>query len=388
MNVPLVVDGRAACPVTIHTVNSRADLRDFIELPWSIYRGNPHWVPPLRSEMAKLLDRRRNAYFAESSAEYFLARGPDGTVQGRIAATRFARHLEIYGDATGFCGFFECVDAPAVASALFEAAGAWLRAQGLRRMRGPASFTINDEVGVLIAGHDRPPAVMMQYNPPYYQGLFEFWGFRKAHDLFAYEITAGEQRTDVLGRIARLMAKRNDFTVRSVVLSRFAEETMIFERIFADAWHENWGAVPLREGEFRQAAEGLKSFMVPELILIGERQGRPVGILFALPDLNQALRQANGRLFPFGLLKMLWARRRIRHARVVLLGIEKDCRRLGLEAVLLHHLEQTLVRLGYESAEFSWILESNAEMNTLLPRLGARRTKTYRIYDRDLEVAQ
>ncbi|MFP5286846.1 MAG: N-acetyltransferase family protein [Thermoanaerobaculia bacterium] len=364
----------------VRPVAERRALHRFVDLPWRLHAGSA-WVPPLRSDVLGVLDPVKNPFFRHSTAALFLAER-DGEAVGRIAAIENRRHLETYRDSTGFFGFFESVDDPEVAAALFDRAAAWLTERGLRRLRGPTSFTINDESGLLLDAFDLPPVVGMSYNPPYYPGLVEGYGFTKAQDLLAFRLRPAEVP-------ARLAAARpalacQGIVLRPIRLRRLDEEVRRIHQVHSQAWAGNWGAVPLTDGELRWMAGELRRIADPDLVLIAEHHGRPVGISVTIPDANQVLRHLNGRLFPTGFLRWLWWSRRKDALRVLALGVLEGYRRRGLDAAMVAETISTGLRKGYRWAEMSWILESNLPMRRLLARLGAEAYKTYRIYDLDL----
>jgi GNAT superfamily N-acetyltransferase len=355
-------------------------LRRFIRLPWRIYRGNSCWVPPLLAEQRRTLSPAHNPFFQHSHARLFLAERGGETV-ARIAAIENRRHLEVYADGTGFFGFFECVDDLQAARALVGAAADWVRERGLARLRGPTSFTINDECGLLLDAFDRPPVLLMPYNPPYYPALLEACGFEKAQDLLAY-------RYDVLPETppglveARQRVEGNGIRIRNVDLSRFDEELTRLHAVHSAAWAENWGAVPLSREEIRLLAKALLPVIDPELVFLAEENGETVGVSVTLPDFNQALRHLGGRLLPVGWAKLWWHRRRIDAVRVLIMGVLRSHRHRGIDAAFYARMLEAARRKGYRWGELSWILESNLPMRRVLAGLGATVYKTYRIYDR------
>jgi GNAT superfamily N-acetyltransferase len=372
----------SSAAIEVRPVRSRRERKRFVRFPRRIYREIPAWVPPLEIERMAFLDRKKNPFFRHSDAELYLAeRG--GESVGRIAAIENRRHLETYRDGTAFFGFFESVDDPEVARALVETAAAWARARGLTRLRGPMSFTINDECGLLLDAFEAPPVMLMSYNPPYYQRLLEELGFRKAQDLYAYRMEAPERVPERLGRLARAVAERG-IRVRKLDFSRFDEEVELVHRIHSQAWAENWGAVPLTVEEMRALARELKPLADRDLVFLAEDAGEPVGVSVTVPDINQALPAADGRLLPFGLLRLLAARRRIDAVRVLILGVLPGHRLRGVDAALYARTMEEAMRKGYRWGELSWVLESNPAMNRAAEFLGATRYKTYRIYDLEL----
>jgi len=365
----------------VRPVRTAADLNTFIAFPYRLYRGDPHWVPPLRRDMRTLLSRKKNPFFQHAEAGYFLAER--GNVVGRIAAIHNRAHNEFHDDSVGFFGFFECVDDQAVANALFAAAADWLRARGLTAMRGPASFSTNDECGLLIAGFDTPPTLLNPHNPPYYVALLERAGFAKAKDMFQYQST-NPAMPERLIRAARLMMERKNIRLRGLDLKHFGDEVERIKRIYNAAWEKNWGFVPMTDAEIDHLAKQLRPVVVPDLVVFAERGGDVIGFAAALPDLNVALKtNRSGRLLP-GIVQILWTARKITRIRILLLGLLKEYRMTGADALMYHWIWEKGYALGYRWAEAGWILEDNPAMINALERMGFEPYKTLRLYDRPL----
>jgi GNAT superfamily N-acetyltransferase len=335
-----------------------------------------------------LLSRTKNPFFEHAEAEYFLAERGDRVV-GRIAAIANRLHNETHDDRVGFFGFFEAEDDSAVADALFEAAAAWLRARGFDTMRGPASFSVNDECGLLVAGFDTPPALMMPHNPRYYAALIEGAGFTKAKDLLVYQ---GGDRTfraydpvpERLERAVTIMRERMGITIRPLNMKNFPAEVERIKAIYNAAWEKNWGFVPMTDHEIDHLAHQFKPVVVPDIVPFAEKDGKVVGFGLALPDLNTVFRgNRSGRMFPV-VLKLLWALKRetIRRARIPLLGILPEYRGKGLDAVLYHWIWTRAAQHGMYWGEAGWILEDNPAMNAGLLKMRFEVYKTYRLYDR------
>lgn len=352
----------------------------FIRLPWSVYRDDPNWVPPLLRDMRHMLDPDEHPFHAHSDVQPYLAlRG--GIPVGRIAAIHNRRHQDFHGEPVGFFGFFETLPDRPVAEALFDAAGEWLRARGLETMRGPASFSTNEQAGLLVEGFDGPPVVMMPYNPPHYEELLLRTGFRPAKTLVAYYLDEQEP-PDYLVRGAKIVERRTGVRVRSLRMDRFGAELAIVRRIYNSAWERNWGFVPMTDAEFEHMAKELKPIVDPDLALIAETpDGEPVGFALALPDFNQVLAHLHGRLFPFGILKALYWRRKIDRMRVITLGLLEGHRGKGIDALLYLGIIRNGTARGVTFAELSWVLEDNEAMRKPLDRLGGRVYRRYRLYD-------
>jgi GNAT superfamily N-acetyltransferase len=364
-------------------VQSTADRDAFIQFPYKLYKNDPNWVPPLMMERRDFLDPTKNPWFEFGQAELFLARR-NGEVVGRIAGVHDPRYNEFNDTKLGFFGMFECIDDVSVARPLFDAAALWVRSRGFRKMMGPANFSSNYEWSVLVEGFDAPPALMMAYNPRYYPALYEACGFAKAKDLWAFELSSSVPPPEKVARVADKIRQREGVTVRPLDFSRFDDEIRQIKEIYNTAWEQNWGFVPYTDREFDHTAKEMKQFAVPELALIAEVKGEPVAFALTLPDMNPALKAANGRLFPFGLPKMLWAARRIKRLRLIILGIKEGYRKRGLDAILYLDTLRNARELGYTGGEISWTLEDNHLVNRAIESMGGRKYKTYRIYEREV----
>ncbi|WP_420126998.1 GNAT family N-acetyltransferase [Longimicrobium sp.] len=376
----------AARDVRIREIPHGASMKPFIDLSWKINAGDPHWVPPLRMALEPVLDRKKHPFHQHADVAYFLAERGDEVI-GRVAACVNHQYNQFHDDRTGFFGFFECIDDAGVAAALLDAAAEWLRARGRDLMRGPMNFSTNDEFsspGVLIDGFDTPPAVMMSHNPRYYGGLMDAAGMEKTKDLVAYWI--GPDIPERLRNAMERLSQRAGVTIRSVRMKELKSEVARVQEVYNAAWSQNWGFVPMTEAEFNHMASEMKPVVDPDLVLLAEKaDGEPIGFLLALPDLNRAFKHLpDGKLFPFGVFKFLWQKRKIRTARLLTLGLKPGYQHLGLGAAMYTRLLQIGVGKGYTGAEGSWILEDNHEMCTALEKLGADKYKRYRVYDRVL----
>ena len=369
-------------PLGVREVASRRDLARFVDLPYRLHRGDPCWTPVLRRDVRKLLSPRANPFYRHAEAALLLAER-DGRVVGRAAAIENRAHNAFHADRTGFFGFFECERDDEAAAALLQRCAGWLSARGLESMRGPVSPSTNDECGLVVEGFEHPPTLLTPHNPPYYGELLERAGLRKARDLYLYW-HGTDGLPERLSRGAEAVSRRQKVTLRPLRKERLDEEVDLVRRLYASAWERNWGFVPMTDAELDSLAAELRPIVVPELFVFVEREGEAVAFAAALPDVNQALRaNPGGRLFP-GLLRILWAMRRIRGVRVLLLGIRPDQRALGLDALMFHWIWSKAWELGYAWGEAGWVLEDNAPMNNALLRFGFERYKTLRLYERAL----
>lgn len=370
--------------IEISAVASKKERDLFIRFPWRIYRGNRNWVPPLLADMKRMLDRTRNPFFQHSEAEYFLAYR-NGEVVGRVAAILNNNHNAFHEEKAGFFGFFEAIDDRDVAAALLQQAEAWVRERGMRVMRGPTNFSTNDTCGMLLDAFDLPPMIMMTYNPSYYNTLMEACGYRKAQDLLAYRFYAEQGFNPRIRKISAAVQKRFGVRLRELNMKNFWGEVEIIKQIYNDAWSRNWGFVPLTDAEIMHLAKELKPIVDPQLVIIAEIDDEAVGFALTLRDFNQALRRINGRLFPFGLFKLLYYSHRIDAARVMILGVIKKYQKMrGLGSLLYERTFDNGTKMGLKWGEFSWILESNHAMRSAVEAVGAQVYKTYRIYEKSL----
>jgi GNAT superfamily N-acetyltransferase len=359
--------------------------RDFVGLPHRLYAGNELWVAPLTRDLREMFDPRKHPFHLHSEVQPFVARR-GGRAVGRIAAIHNRNHVEFHDEPVGFFGFFESEDDPAVAAALFETAAGWLRERGLETMRGPTSFSTNEEAGLLIEGFDLPPVVMMPYNPESYVRLVEGAGFEKAKDLFAYTLDSNVPPGTLVER-ERKLAERLGVRIRPLRMDDFEAELERVRDIYNRAWERNWGFVPMTDAEIDHMARQLRPLVarLPEQVIFAETpEGRPIGFTLWLRDYNRALRHAKGRLYPFGILKVLRHMRDIDFCRVLTLGLMPEARGQGIDSLLIMALYRYGAAAGIRAGEFSWILEDNVSMRKPLERLGSEVYKRYRIYDRPL----
>lgn len=369
-------------------VEGGADLDAFIDLPFRIYREDPNWVPNVRRDIRRQLNPKINPFFEHSEVQCFLAKRK-GEVVGRIAAIVNDLHNQAHGDGAGFFGYFECVDDEVVARSLVDTASKWVEARGSEVLRGPMSPSINHECGLLIEGFDTPPVMMMPHNPPYYEALVESCGLVGVKNLLCYQGGHPTRYAPVPKRLARateLMRRRLGLTLRPMDMSRFDEELQTVRRIFNAAWGDNWGFVPFTDSEIAHLAADFKPIIVPEMIPIAEKDGKPIAFGVSLPDLNEPLRSnRSGRFLP-GILRILWSlkTKRIRRARILLLGVLPEYQGRGIDAILYHWIWTKAAERKIYWGEAGWILEDNTAMNNALEKMTFTPYKKYRVYDRRL----
>ena len=370
--------------IAIQPVETRSQQQRFIRLPWRIYADDPCWMPPVIMSQQELLGFRKHPFYERSKSRSFLAtRG--GRDVGRITAIVNAVHIDRYKEQRGFFGFFECDEDTAASRALFQAAGDWLHAQGMTCIRGPANPSLNYECGLLIEGFDTPPFFMMTHNRPWYAQLVEDAGFGKIEDMFAFW---GE--TSMLGGLDPKLVtmvegvkERFGVTIRPLDRRRFADEVRTFLHIYNESLGGTWGFVPLTSGEIDHMAASLKYLIEPELTLVAEVEGKPVGAVFCLLDYNPRIKAIDGRLFPFGFLRLLWNKKAIKRLRAISTNVIPEYQAWGIGLVLMNGLYERFMKWGLREVEFSWVLESNYLSRRTLERGGALVTKKYRMYQDD-----
>jgi hypothetical protein len=373
-------------PVEVRPVASKRELKAFMRLPWRLYRNEPNWVPPLLMDLRKRLDRERNPFFGHAEAEYFLA-WRDGRPVGRITAQVDRNLNEFQGNDWGLFGFFECEDDSDAAGALVDAAAAWLRVRGRDRMVGPMDFTTNDECGLLVEGHERPPIIFTPWQHTYYQGLLEGAGLTKAMDTFMWELYVDKRERvhSAIWAMAEKVESEHGIVVRPMRKRDLQAEVGRFLEVYNAAWERNWGFVPLSEEEVRHYAKELKPVLDENWAMIAEaRDGTVVGAALTLPDFNQVLAHLNGRLLPFGWAKALYWRRKIDRVRVFALGVKREYQHTGVAARMYELHFDSAERTPQKGGETGWILESNTAMNRAMEGMGGKITRRYRFYEKPL----
>ena len=368
---------------TVRPVLTRGDRTAFIKFPWKIYDGNPYWVPPLLSDRKKLIDTKKNPFYRHAQLQLLLAER-DGAIVGRIGAIVNDNHIKEHNEKVGFFGFFECIDDQSVADALFDAAADWLRERGMEAMRGPASPSVNDEYGLLVDGFDKSPAILMPYNPAYYARLIEGHGFTKAKDLYSYALRSDLVFTEKFTRVSEMFKKRAGVVFRSLNMRDFKNEVDRIREMYNRGWARNWGAVPMTKEEFEYAAKDLKPIANPELIIIAEVKGKPVGFGMSLPDLNIVLKDnKRGYLIP-ALVRLVLFKKRINRTRIVILGVLPEYRNSGIGGVLFYETGVRSVKNGMHRGEAGWVNDDNLMMIRGAEMMNGERYKTYRLYQRPL----
>ncbi len=384
----------ASNPLAIRPVNSNADLKAFIEIAYTLNSDDPHWVPPLRSEVAGTIDPKKNGWFSHARAQLFIATRGDKPV-GRISAHIDELALEMpvdrgFGPGTGFWGLFEATDAT-VARALINTAEDWLRKQGMTRAVGPVSLSIWEEPGLLVKGHDHAPTVMMGHHPARYQAWIEGAEYLPLKKLMTYDLDIRNDFSPLVQRIIASGEKNPRIRIRPVDKKRFADEAALIVHILNDAWSDNWGFVPLTQPEIDDVGKKLKPIVFEDLIMIAELDGKPVAFMITLPDLNEAIAPLKGSLLPFGWAKLLlWLRKpQVRTMRVPLMGVLKELQASRMASqlafMMIEYIRRESVKnYGAVRGEIGWILDDNQGMRSIAETLNGQVNREYQIYHRPL----
>ena len=383
-------------PITLRPVLTKRDRQAFVDLPFRLYRDDPNWVPPLKSEALGLITPAKNGWYSHARAQLFLAE-EGGRVVGRISAHIDTLALTMpaergFGPGVGQWGLMEA-ERQDIFAALLAAAEGWLRGEGMSRALGPVSQSIWEEPGLLIQGFDHPPTIMMGHAKPEYQGWIESAGYRPVKQLMTYDLDITQEFPRLVKRIIKSGEANPRIRIREVDKKRFDEEARIILDILNDAWSDNWGFVPLTEPEIRDVGVKLKPIVFNDLIRIAELDGRPVAFMITLPDLNEAIKPLNGSLLPFGWAKLLlWLRRpKVRTMRVPLMGVVKELQASRLASqlafMMIEYIRKASVdHYGASRGEIGWILEDNGGMRSIAETIESRVNKVYQIYGRDLAM--
>ncbi|MGD9646820.1 MAG: hypothetical protein AB7U73_13985 [Pirellulales bacterium] len=371
--------------VEIVRVESRQQLREFIDLPWRIYRDEPLWVPPLKSQVRHLLDAARHPFWQHAERELFLARRQGRTV-GRVAAIVDHSYNRFHDERMGIFGYFECEPDQAAADALFEAAGDWTHRRGMTFLRGPMNGSTNYELGLLIRGYEHAPTIMMPWQPPYYLDLMESCGLAKEKDLIAMLIDREHETPPRVAKLVDRIQRNHNVSIRTATRRTLDRDMALVKEIYYESWSKNWGFVPLSDEEFDESARQMARIMDPDLVLFMYHHDEPAGICVILPDMNPLLRRLNGHIGLTGVFKYLYYRHEVRGVRAILFGFKPQYRKLGLPLVAFAHLNKVLrEKQQYHYLELGWNLEDNDDINRFDKEVGGREHKRYRLFRKELQ---
>lgn len=371
--------------ITILPVANKSDLETFLNLPARLYADDPNWVCPLLSEQRHFFDEKKNPFYNHAVSQLWLARQDDGRVIGRIGACVDSYNNDHHNEKVGFFGFYEVEDNAEGARLLLDTAQQWITDQGMELMRGPGCFTSNhDWYGLQVDGVFNRPVVGMPYNTRYYEQQLLDFGLTGAKDLFAWLMETDGHFPEKMTRLIKRILDRPGLVVRPMNMKKFEEEASMIRSLYNDCWSRNWGFIPMDDDDFAYSAKDMKAMVDPDYLLIAEMDGKPIGFSLTIPDFNSALHPVGGKLFPFGWLKFLLAKRKISLARTLLMGVLPEYRKLGVDMAMVYQTMQAAFAKGVTAGECSWILADNKPMNAILEGYGAQCYKTYRVYEKSV----
>lgn len=371
-------------------LSDRKLVERFIRVPWYVNREHhpsPRWVPPLLMDRRDYLDPTKNPFFEHVTAAFWIAR-VNGRDVARVAAVVDADYIKFHNEQTGYLGMFECPDDPVIAKALVERAGQWLKARGMTSMIGPLELSTNYISGVLVDAFDRDPGVNMPYNPPYYDHLLLGCGMVKAKDLLHWGLDATKPVPERISRVADRMAARRGVNIRKMSFADWDAEVLRTLEVYNDAWEKNWGFVPLGDKEYLHIAKDLKMVLHPDFAILAEVDGKPAAFVLTIQNVNPILKKLDGKLFPFGVLRLIWdmkVRKKIDSGRLILLGIKAPYRGQGIDSLLFLATHRAAVKQGWKSGEIGWTLEDNQRVNSAIKAMGGFQVATYRVYSKSLQ---
>lgn len=373
--------------VTIKEAVTRSEVDRFIKLPWKIYRDHPHWVPPVMSDMRRMLDREKSPFFEFGEAVYYLAYKGKECV-GRITAHINRNHNDFHKTKDGFFGFYEAIDDYEVSDALISAAANWVAERGMTKLMGPENFTIYDEQCLMVDGWDADPptpVVFEVYNPRYYIDQMKHAGMEKEIDWYAFKIDSVKGLSPAFLNAKDRIVKRNGFVFRNINLKRVTEEMDKVQQIFNGAWSDNWGHYPFTQRQVEQIKSAVVMFVDPRMCFMVETaDGRPIGASITLPDINPFVQKMNGRILPFGWIQLLRARRHSVGVRTFLMGVLSEYRNMGVDVAMVVETMKAGLELGYKWSECSLIVENNLKVIRPIEKWGGIRYKTYRLFSKAL----
>lgn len=370
--------------INIKKVETKKDIHRFILFPWEVYKDDPNWVPPLLVDFQEKIDKKKNPFFEHSEMELFLA-FKDGKITGRIAAILDKNHNKFHDEKVIFFGLYESFEDLETARSLLDKVALWGRERGMEILRGPMNISMNDECAFLLDSFDSPPVIMMPYNPPYYLELMEKCGLAKAKDLYAFYMRADHKIDKRLKEVINKVKEKTSITVRTVDMKNIDEEAEKIKYVYNNGWENNWGFVPWTENEMNHMIKKLKQVADPDIVIMAEDKGKPVGFAFGFPDYNEVIKKINGRLTPLRILQFLYYKKKIKGMRTMVFGIIREYRQIGLSYLLFSELQKNAIKKGYEWSETSWQLEDNDAINRFTESIGGKLYKKYRIFEKRID---
>ena len=346
--------------VQIKEVTTKKDLKAFVNFPFTLYRGNPYWVPNLVSDDLNTLDKEKNPAFETCDARYWLAYR-DGKIVGRVAAILNHPHLEKWDQKYMRFGWLDFIDDPAVSEALLKTVEDWAKEKGLVAVHGPLGFTDMDREGMLVEGFDELATMATYYNHPYYPVHMEKLGYIKDIDWVEYEISMPSEPDEKIARMADIVQRRNKLHMAELKnkkeLLSYAHE--LFE-LLEEEYKKLYGTVPLTKRQVDSYINQYFGFVTPDFIpLVMDENNKMVAFGIGLPSLSKALRKSNGRLFPFGFIQFLQALQKNDRADLYLIAVKSEYQGKGVNAMLMNSMYQTFLKLGVKKIETNPELETN-----------------------------
>jgi len=367
----------------IEKVSGRKARNRFIKFAWQVYKDDDNWVPPLIMDIKERLNPHKHPFFEHAEMDLFLAY-KQGILSGRVAAVLDENHNRTHNERVVFFGMYESRNDPEVAAALLDRVAEWGLERGMTVLRGPMNLSMNDECGFLVEGFDSPSVLMMTYNPPFYPTLMEQCGLVKAKDLYAFYMHKDHETAQKVDQIVAKVKDSTHITLRTIDMKKVDHEMARIRHIYNQGWEKNWGFVPWTDREMEYVGHKLKQIVDPDIVILAEDRGKPVGFAVGLPNYHEALIHINGRLTPLGILKLMYYRRKITGIRAIVFGVLKEYRMTGLSYYLYWQLEKNSLAKGYTWAETSWQLEDNYAINRFVASLGGKVYKKYRIYEKSI----
>lgn len=367
--------------MNIHVVNSKSDLKKFINLPYHLYKNDPVWIPPLRDEQKKLFNQKTNPFLEHCEWQLYLLMD-EGKVLGRIAAFIDTLAIDFWNERIGFFGHFECIQDASAAKMLLDAAQDWLQKTKCTAMRGPWSF-VTQEWGMVTEGFEPSPVLMAPYNPPFYNDFMTQYGLEKVKDLLCWEISIadGYRIPDRIMKLTDAVAERYGITVRTINMKDYDQDVKKFLDISNESLIQNWGYSPVTQAETNAMAKDLKRVLQPKGVIFAEdKDGRAIGFAVVLPDLNHLLKGLNGRMLPFGFIKLLWGIPRLRRYRMFALGVIPEYQNKAIDSLLYRALNEKIYAKDLWM-EINYVLEDNIPMINAIKKLEAKPSRRYRVYE-------
>ncbi len=365
-------------------VTTEEERNEFIEFPYRHYAADPVWVPPLKKQQKELINTQKNPFYKNADLALFLAYNNEKVI-GRIAAIHNHAYNRYHNDSAGFFGFFECAENQFIVDLLFKIVRDWLRERGCTKLYGPMNPGLFDEIGIQIDGFEHRPAIMMPHSRPWYNTMILTAGLEKEIDLYAYKVTRETITLDRMERAMEIVKKRTPgLKVRPVALRNFKREVDIIHRLYNKAWSKNWGFYEVDKEVITHLAKDLKLIIDTDFAHIAEIDGEPVAFSIALPDYNQIFKKMDGTLFPTGIFKLLWHRRKINSVRTALTGVLPEYQGRGIDALMTSEAVKKGMKRNYQSSEMGWLLETNTDIIRVAERIGGHREKTYRLYRQEI----